>query len=133
MFDISTVKDLEKVNESITNENFLNTIAKQYFLLVNICKDNEEFKRMSKDEQEYIAREIIMKNKQIIHNEIIRLLKITPEFITTKYFKTLSKMLRIYYELLNTYYEDRERKTRTKNIRRNNNKETLNKNISGKD
>lgn len=110
MFDISSVENLEKEIEGISNEEFLNTIAKQYFILTMIVKDNEEFKRLSLEEQEYIAKEIIIKNKQIVHDEIVRLMNITPDFIRTKYFKTLAKMLRIYYEFLSIYYYRKQMK-----------------------
>lgn len=97
MFDISNVKIDEKTN-NVYNHDKMIEFANEFNILAQTVRDND-FRRLSNDEQRYIINHVIKLNRQHVVKEMIRLLKITKEFARTKYFNDLAKLVCAYHEL----------------------------------
>ena len=99
MFDISNIDINGEINCKIYNNQFMENIVKEYYILVNIIRNNE-FNKLSNNNKEYVAKELIKKNKAKILSELIRLLNSTVNFINTKYFRDLYKFNELYRDML---------------------------------
>lgn len=99
MFDISNININGEINYKIYNNQFMENIVKEYYILVNIIKNNE-FNKLSHNNKEYIVKELIKKNKAKILSELIRLLNSSVNFINTKYFRDLYKFNEVYRNML---------------------------------
>lgn len=105
MFDISGV-DIDKTEtkyDNIYNDQKILKFCEKYVYLENVCKATNNFKNMLKCEKEYILNEIIKENKKEVHDEMCRLMKISPHFAATRYFKHLAKFLCMYCSFAEVY------------------------------
>lgn len=105
MFDITGV-DTDKIDakyDKIYNEEKLIDFCNKYMYLDHVCKNTNNFKNMPKCDKEYILNEIIKTNKKEVHDEMCRLLKISPHFAATRYFKQLAKFLNMYCSFAEVY------------------------------
>ena len=95
MFDITSVPDDWKPSTTISNTNNLSQFLQDYITLKNILTV-KQVKELRVDEQEYVLKEMVKINRRRVHDEIVRLLKISPMFIRTEYFQTLANILKFY-------------------------------------
>lgn len=98
LFDISSV-DYDK-KPTVYNHDKMNDFKNKLAFATNIVTTLEEFKKCDCELQQEILIELLRGNRDEIKAEIVRLLKIQPQFITTDYFKDLAKLLDGYNTLL---------------------------------
>lgn len=99
IFDISNV-NMEK-RTSFCNKNKLAEFEKKQYFILQIVPTLEDFKKLDRGIQEELCRTIISDFYREVRDEIIRLLKITPQYITNSYFLRLAEISSVYSILLN--------------------------------
>lgn len=105
MFSINSklLQEHENGYTAITTKNILNTenlinFYKQYEIVLSLA--NNKPKGFNKQEHEELLKEITKINLREITQEIIRLLQITPNFISTEYFKQITRLQRLYHMII---------------------------------
>ena len=93
-----SIVDDDKNN--IYNYEKFNYYFNKLYIVTNEIPNMDEFKKISKKDQNYIIRTQVFKNIHEITHELYRLLNINNSFVTTKYFQDLFKLYKIYYKIL---------------------------------
>lgn len=101
--DNNLLQEHENGYTAITTKNILNTenlvnFYTQYNIVLELA--NNKPRGFNKEEHEELLKETIKINLRNITQEIIRLLQITPNFISTEYFKQITRLQRLYHMLL---------------------------------
>lgn len=101
--DNKLLQEHENGYTAITTKNILNTenlvkFYTQYNIVLELANNRPQ--GFNKQEHEELLKEIIKINLREITQEIIRLLSITPNFISTEYFKQITRLQRLYHMLL---------------------------------
>lgn len=98
MFDITHI-NLDELTTNVYNHEKMLEFANEFNILAQSVRNND-FKKMTDDEQRYIINHVIKRNKQHVVKEMIRLLNITTEFARTKYFHDLAMLVYSYGQLM---------------------------------